>query len=108
MCIRDRYMGSIPGRKAFAEARLHKISTLKDVKPTSTAPISVDGLDGFESVCDATEIGTGKAAAVYQVVLFDEDGYYLIQGIASESQDKTQLQSFKEIARTFRKAKAQP
>lgn len=98
---------SIPGRKAFAEARLQKIATLKDVRPTSTAPITIDGLDGIESVGDATDIDTGTAAVVYQVVLFDADGYYGIQGIASKQQGEAQLQTFKQIARTFRTSRAQ-
>jgi hypothetical protein len=94
---------SIPDRKAFAEARLQKIATLKDIRPTNTAPITIDGLDGFESVGDAADVDTGTAAVVYQVVLFDANGYYGIQGIASKQQGETQLQTFRQIARTFRR-----
>lgn len=99
---------SIPGKKAFSEARLQKTSTLKDVRPRTTEPIAIDELEGFESVADAIDIATGKAAIVYQVILFDADGYYAIQGIASEQEGRTQLPTFKQIARTFRKSKAQP
>jgi hypothetical protein len=98
---------SISDKKAFAEARLQKIATLKDVRPTSTAPITIDGLDGFESVGDAADVDTGTAAVVYQVVLFDANGYYGIQGIASKQQGETQLQTFQQIARTFRASRAQ-
>lgn len=98
---------SIPDKKAFSEARLQKTSTLKDVRPRTTEPVAIDELDGFESVADATDAATGTAAIAYQVILFDADGYYSIQGIASEQEGKTQLPTFKQIARTFRKSKAQ-
>lgn len=97
----------IPDRKAFSERRLKKIDTLKDIRSKSTEPIMIDGLDGFESLADATDTDTGVAATVYQVILFDTDGYYVIQGIASEKEGKTQLSSFREIAKTFKKSKAQ-
>ncbi|MEN6406450.1 MAG: hypothetical protein ABFC77_08265 [Thermoguttaceae bacterium] len=98
---------SIQGRRAFVAARLQEIATLRDVLPKATDPVTIDGLDGFESVANATDTDSGTPALIYQVVLFDADGYYAIQGIASEQDGKTHLPTFKQIARTFTKSKAQ-
>ena len=98
---------AIPDKKVFAEARLQKIATLKDVRVKTTDPITIGGLDGFESTADALDADSAAKMLVYQVVLFDADGYYAMQGIASEGQGKAQLPTLKQIARSFKKAEAQ-
>ncbi len=99
---------TVPDKKAFAEARLQKTATLKDIRTKTTEAVTVDGLDGFESIAEAVDADTGAKAILYQVVLFDTDGYYLIQGIASELVGQGELPTFKTIARTFKKAKSNP
>jgi tetratricopeptide (TPR) repeat protein len=98
---------NIPDRRAFAEARLQKSEMLTAILPKATTPIAIDGLDGFETVADATDAESGAKALLYQVILFESGGYYLIQGIASEQEDNTQLLIFKQIANTFRRERAQ-
>lgn len=98
----------IPDRKLFAEARLQRIATIKDVSVKGTEPIAVDGLNGFESTADAVDATGGAKMLVYQVVLFDADGYYVMQGIATEAEGKVQLPTLKLMARSFRKTTAQP
>lgn len=65
---------AISDKKVFAEARLLKIATIKDVRVKGTAPITVGGLDGFESTADAVDADGGAKMLIYQVVLFDADG----------------------------------
>ena len=98
---------TVPNKRAFAEARLQNVALLKDVRLKTTEPVTIGGLDGLESVADALDSKSDAKMLLYQVVLFDTDGYYLMQGIASEHEGKAQLPTFKEIARSFRRSQAQ-
>jgi hypothetical protein len=98
---------TIPDKSAFAEARLKRVALLKEVRLTATEPVTIGGLDGVESIADALDADSAAKMLLYQVVLFDTDGYYLMQGIASDREGKAQLPTFKEIARSFRKSQAQ-
>jgi hypothetical protein len=98
----------IPDKKVFAESRLQKVATLRDVQVKTTEPIAIGGLDGYESTADALDADGGSKMIVYQVVLFDVDGYYAMQGIATEGAGKVQLPTMKLIARSFRKTVVQP
>ena len=99
---------AISDKQVFSEARLQKIATIKDVRLKGTEPITVGGLDGFESTADAVAAAGGAKMLVYQVVLFDADGYFAMQGIATEAEGKVQLPTLKLISRSFRKTPAQP
>jgi hypothetical protein len=95
---------NIPDKRLFAEARLQKVAKLTNVRVKSTEPISADGLDGFESTADATETTSNANMFVYQVILFDADGYFVMQGIASDEVGRAQLPTMKLMARSFKKA----
>jgi hypothetical protein len=97
----------IPDRKLFAAERMQKISSLENFHQNSTEPIRIDGLDGFESLGVATDVESGSAVEVYQVILFDEDGYYVIHGITSEQVGAAQLPIFRQIAGSFTKTPPQ-
>ncbi len=99
---------SIPDKRLFAEARLQKVATLANIRVQRTEPITVAGLAGFESTADATD-STGNAKMfVYQVLLFDAEGYYAMQGIATEKAGPGQLSTMKLMARSFQKATPKP
>jgi hypothetical protein len=93
---------AIADKKAFAEARLQQVATLKEVRVKTTEPITVAGFNGFESTAAAFHTASGVKMLVYQTVLFDAEGYYLFQGIATESEGKSHLPTFKQITRSFR------
>jgi hypothetical protein len=94
---------AVPNKKAFAEARLQKMPKLKDIRVKSNEPIKVGDLDGFESTAEALDVESNSRMTIYQVVLFDADGYYAMQGISAEEEGKVQLPTLKQIARSFRK-----
>lgn len=98
----------IPDKKVFAQSRLQKVATLRDVRVKTTEPIRIGGLDGYESTADAIDADGGSKMLMYQVVLFDADGYYAMQGIATEGEGHIQLPTMKLIARSFRKTATQP
>lgn len=95
-------------RKDFAEARFRKTAKLEKITIKSTESITVDGLEGFESIGEAEDAKTDTQMMIYQVVLFDPDGYFLIQGMAAGSEGEVRLATFKELAGTFKRVKPKP
>lgn len=98
----------ISARKDFAIARLRMSDKMKNIRIQSTEPITVDRLAGFESIGEAKDIVTGKPLLLYHVTLFDEDGYYLIQGMCPPGEGQARLATFKELAATFKRVKQTP
>ncbi len=94
---------NVPDKKAFAEQRILKTNSLKNVVVKGTTPIEVDGLAGFETVADAADAESGVKASIYQAILFDADGYYLMQGITSEALSAANHPTFKEMTRSFKR-----
>jgi hypothetical protein len=89
-------------QKKYSEDRLKKLprgelNVIKEIKE-----ITIDNLKGFEIVANG-KTNDDKAALVYQVMLFNENGdYYLIVGHTKEEFDKY-LGSFSKIAKTFKR-----
>ncbi len=67
-------------RRKFAEQRVIGTVHAKQVKVKSSDAITIDSLDGFESVAEAEEALSGTPLVLYQVVLFDAESYFLMQG----------------------------
>ncbi len=88
--------------KKYAEERFKKLPGGEHAVIKTTNEITVDDLKGYEIVADSkTKAGVPQLA--YQVMLFTESGgYYIIIGHAAEDLDKY-LDSYKKIARTFRR-----
>lgn len=93
---------SSQNQKKYAEERLKKLprgelNIIKEIKG-----INIDNLKGFEIVASG-KTKDDKAELVYQVMLFNENGdYYIIVGQTKEEFDKY-LESFKKIAKTFKR-----
>lgn len=93
----------IPDRRAFAVDRFQKIVAISEVTAGEPKGISIDGLDGLQIVGSGTEQRSNVRMAVHQVMLFDEDGYYLLQGMAAEDCRDEYLAVFSKIAESFRR-----
>jgi hypothetical protein len=42
----------------------------------------LDGLDAYELEADAADARSGTPVRLYQVITADEDGYFILQGVA--------------------------
>jgi hypothetical protein len=93
----------IPDRRAYAEARLKDETHAKNLVSESIEPITVDGLDGFESLANAEDPRSGIPITVYQVMLFTEDSYIVMQGLAGAEQSEKIIPSFQKMARSFKR-----
>jgi hypothetical protein len=87
----------------FAKRRVLKTAEVTDVEIESSNRVTIGTLDGYEIVAIAKDKESGGPMAIYQVMLFEQQGYFLIQGLVSSKNRQPFLKVFKEMARTFRR-----
>jgi hypothetical protein len=92
-------------RKEIALQRLQQTKVTKDISVTTNEPVTIDGLSGYEITATATDAKTNGPLTVYQVMLFDEKSYILMQGMVETPQGEAYLAEFKAAARTFKRKK---
>jgi hypothetical protein len=90
-------------RQRFAEKRIGQVQQVKNLKIDSIQPISIGGLSGYEIIANATDIANDRPTTVYQVMLFEQQTYYIIQGLVGNSSKAKYLPEFQKIATSFRK-----
>lgn len=94
---------TISDRRQFAIQRLLKTEHMKiDSVPTTTA-IKIDGLDGYEMIAEAKDVTSASPLVVYQVMLFDDRSYILMQGLVGTKVRAEYLPAFQAMARSFKR-----
>lgn len=88
-------------KRQFALLRLHQTAHTTIVNVTSNHEVSIDGLDGYELIAEAQDEDSGNPMKVYQVLLFDDGAYILMQGLVGASDADEYLQSFKAMAHSL-------
>ena len=63
--------------------------------------IEVDGISGYEIVGEALD-KNGAKELVYEVMLFTDNGYYLLVGTTNDDFEAN-LDLFKKVSRTFKR-----
>ena len=91
----------ITDKKKSAIERLNKTAMMTNIKPEKITEIEIYGFSGYEIIAEATYEKTGKAVKIYFVMLFDDNFYYLIIGIA-EDDFESNIELFKEVSKSFR------
>lgn len=94
---------AIMDKRAFAEQRLSQTAETKLTAIKSTRPISIDGLSGYESLADAEDVNSGTPLTFYQVMLFDENSYILMQGLVGAKLSNTYMPEFVAMARSLKR-----
>jgi len=91
---------AIPDKRGFATKRMfQQTHRTKVSKIQWTKAISIDGLDGFESLANAQHGDPGQSLAIYQVILFTETSCF-------PAKDAEQwLPEFQAMARSFKRDK---
>lgn len=93
----------VGNKRQFAEQRLRQIALTKKLTIKSTEAITIAGLDGYESFASAEDAKSGTPLIVYQVILFSEGSYFLIQGLVGTYLGDEYLLEFKAMARSLKK-----
>jgi hypothetical protein len=93
----------VTDRKQFAEQRISQIQQVKNLVIATSKPISIDGLSGYEIIANASDVANNLPTTVYQVMLFEAQTYYIIQGLVGNNSQAKYLPEFQKIATSFRK-----
>jgi len=64
--------------------------------------IEIDGISGYEIVGEGLDKSNGTKEFVYQVMLFTDNGYYIIVGTTKNNFEQN-LELFKKVSRTLRR-----
>lgn len=92
---------TIADKKEFATRRLSQTKSIKINSITSTTPMTIDGFDGYEIIADAKDLVSDTPITIYQVMLFDDSSYILMQGFVGTKVVDEYLPEFKTMARSF-------
>ena len=92
----------IANQKAFAERRIKKAATIENITVEEITPITIGPLSGYATTAKGIGEGEDTPLTIYQVILFDQSGYSMIQGITPTAQKDTYVPLFEKIAKTFR------
>lgn len=90
--------------KAFSEQRLQLTANVKDIVVESGAPVEIDGMKGYELVARATDVRTGAALVLHQVVVLEQNGYFILQGRMGEPHRQEYLPHLQATARGLQRA----
>jgi hypothetical protein len=89
--------------KAFAIKRAGQTEKLRNLRVSEQTAITIDDQPAYELVAEGTDVATGRAVTVYQVVLPDARGYVLMQGLVASTRASTLVPEFRKAAQTFRR-----
>ncbi len=88
-------------KRQYAVQRLFSTASTKISTVTSQQEITIDGLSGYEIIADGQDSKSGTLLIVYQVILYDGDFYYLMQGLVGRKRSGEFLPEFKAMVRSF-------
>jgi hypothetical protein len=95
----------VDDKEAFAKARISDTATINNIEIETSSKIVLDNLNGYEIVAKGKDVESGQPMVIYLTILFESQGYFLMQGIVSEKQRSIYLAVFKEMARTYKRKK---
>jgi hypothetical protein len=104
MYVVGRSLGpvSVADKREFVDRRLRQTANTQIKKIESTKAVRVGGLAGYESLADAADEKSGVPLRLYQVILFSDDAYYLMQGLVGAEHAETWLPEFETMAKSFK------
>lgn len=92
----------VTDQKQFAEKRIAQTAEIKNLSIDISNEIKINGLSGYEIVARAVDVQTNMPLVVYQVMLFEGQTYYIMQGIVGSGLKTEYLDDFHKMARSFR------
>jgi hypothetical protein len=93
-------------RRSLFDRRLSQTKGVRDLAAGKLEAVEIGGLRGLECVATGTRVNGGAQAVVHQVMLFDDGGYFLLQGHTVPATRERDEAEFKRLARTFRRREA--
>jgi hypothetical protein len=92
---------AIKDQERFASDRLQTTAGVADLTIRTRDTITIDGLPGRLIIADGQDEVFGAPSVVFQVMLFEGDSYYLIQGFSKAGDEEENLAAFRRVAESF-------
>jgi hypothetical protein len=92
-------------KEQFAKSRLSQTGTINNIEIVRLGQVSVDNLPGYEISAKGYDKESGSAMLLYQMVLYEDESYYIMQGLVSSQHGQKYLTVFEQMARSFRRKK---
>jgi hypothetical protein len=90
--------------KRFAEARVKEIAQVAGLAIKTQTAVTIAGLPGSEIIAEAVwKDRPSDKVIVYQMLLRDENCYYIAQGFAPLAEQAKYLEIYQRLLRSFRK-----
>jgi hypothetical protein len=88
---------------AFAETRAKQTKQMRDIVVSRQGPISVGGTNAHELVAEGIDTSSGRRVTLYQVLLPENGGYVLMQGLVASTRAAAVIPEFREAAASFQR-----
>jgi hypothetical protein len=95
----------IGDKEEFAKSRISQTATITDIEIEKSTRVVLDNLSGYEIIAKGKDVESGELMMIYQMILFEDQGYYIMQGLVSEKQRHNYLPAFKGMAVSFKRKK---
>lgn len=93
---------AIPDNEEYARTRVLQISQAKDIRIEQLNKINIGNLNGYEIVANGKDAKSSQPMLIYQVMLFEERDYFLMQGLVGNENRQASIAIFKDMAKTFK------
>jgi len=95
--------GDMRDRRGFALQRLNNLPQVTVLGEPRVDKIKIDGLDGYEIHARARHERMTGEVALYQVMLFDDHGYFLMVGRVDQARSAKYMKVFEKMARSLKR-----
>lgn len=95
--------GAIGDVETFSEARAKQTTLIAGLTNVTGQHLQIAGADAYQLEADASDARTGRAMRLYQVIVPDDTGYFILQGLVRADRAREILPDFKALTASFRK-----
>jgi hypothetical protein len=88
---------------AFAETRAKQTKQMRDLVVSRQGTITVAGTTAHELIAEGIDIATARRVTLYQVLLPENDGYVLMQGLVASTRAAAVIPEFRRAAESFQR-----
>jgi hypothetical protein len=97
----------IDDMRLFSEARAKQTTLAGAVGNFKERAIQVDGADAYELEADAVDVRNNRPIRIYQVIIADEGGYFILQGLSRADRADQMFREFRTLTASFHRVTSQ-
>jgi hypothetical protein len=94
--------GHVPDVRTFSESRAAQTTLIAGLAHVTGRAITAGGFDAWELGADTRDARSGRPMHLYQVIIPDETGYYILQGLSTADRAAELLPEFRAMTGSFR------